>query len=185
MKIGVPKERRAHERRVAATPDSVKRLTGMGAELVVEAGAGAGSDIPDEAFAAAGAVIAPDEAAALRDADIVLKVQRPLTAAEGGPDEVGMMKRGAILVNTTRGGVVDERALVGALRDGRLAAAGLDVFEREPLPPESPLRSLPNVVLTPHIGSASVETRARMAALAVENLLAGLEGRPLPHAAPR
>ena len=102
-----------------------------------------------------------------------------------GAAALGAVKRGAILINTTRGGVVDERALVGALRDGRLAAAGLDVFEREPLPPESPLRALPNVVLTPHIGSASVATRARMAALAVENLLAGLEGRPLPHAAPR
>jgi glyoxylate reductase len=98
---------------------------------------------------------------------------------------LGRMKRGAILVNTTRGGVVDEAALAAALRAGRLAGAGLDVFEREPLPPGSPLPGLASVVLTPHIGSASVATRSRMADLAVANLLAGLEGRPLPHAAPR
>jgi glyoxylate reductase len=91
---------------------------------------------------------------------------------------------GAVLVNTSRGGIVDEDALVAALRSGRLLAAGLDVYEREPLPAESPLLALENVVLTPHIGSASVATRIRMADLAVENLLAGLDGRPMPHRAP-
>jgi glyoxylate reductase len=86
-------------------------------------------------------------------------------------------------VNTSRGGIVDEDALAEALRSGRLFAAGLDVYAREPLPSTSPLLGLENVVLTPHIGSASVATRIRMADLAVENLLAGLEGRELPHRA--
>jgi glyoxylate reductase len=93
------------------------------------------------------------------------------------------MRPGAVLVNAARGGVVDEGALVAALASGRLAAAALDVFESEPLEPGSPLLDAPNLVLTPHIGSASIATRTRMADLAVENLLAGLEGRPLPHCA--
>ncbi|MGE0096566.1 MAG: Re/Si-specific NAD(P)(+) transhydrogenase subunit alpha [Alphaproteobacteria bacterium] len=124
MKIGVPKERRPHERRVAATPDSVKRLVGMGAEVLVETGAGAGSNIPDDAFVAAGAKIAPDEAAALRDADIVLKVQRPLTAAEGGPDEVALLKKGAILVGLLSPHA--DRALLDAY-----AKAGIVAFSME------------------------------------------------------
>ena len=95
-----------------------------------------------------------------------------------------LVRPGAILVNTARGGIVDEDALANALRAGRLAGAALDVYATEPLPPTSPLLELDNVVLTPHIGSSSLATRSRMADLAVDNLLAGLEGRPLPHAAP-
>ena len=93
------------------------------------------------------------------------------------------MRPGAVLVNAARGGLVDEDALADALHSGRLAAAGLDVFASEPLDPDSPLLGAPNLVLTPHIGSASIATRARMSDLAVDNLLAGLEGRPLPHCA--
>lgn len=98
-----------------------------------------------------------------------------------GAAELGRMKPTAILINTARGGVVDQAALAEALREGRIGAAGLDVFETEPLPLDSPLLGLDNVVLLPHIGSASIATRTRMAVLAAENLVAGLEGRPLPH----
>ncbi len=107
----------------------------------------------------------------------------PETLGLVGPRELAQMKPGAILVNTARGGIVDESALVAALASGRLAAAALDVFEREPLPPESPLLRAPNLVLAPHIGSASRATRARMAELCVANLLAGLGGERLPHCA--
>src|SRR5688572_19805141 len=98
MKIGIPRERRPHELRVAATPDSVKKLIALGAEMLVEAGAGEGSAYTDEAYRTAGATIVPDEAACLGEADVVLKVQRPLTEAEGGPDELAMMKQGAVLI---------------------------------------------------------------------------------------
>ena len=97
MKLAIPRERRAHERRVAATPDTVKRLKGLGLEVVVESGAGAGVSIPDEAYAAAGATVAPDYPSAVGDADIVLKVARPLAAGEG-QDEAAALKRGAVLV---------------------------------------------------------------------------------------
>jgi glyoxylate reductase len=100
-----------------------------------------------------------------------------------GAAALARMQPGAILVNTARGEVVDEDALVAALRAGRLAGAALDVYAREPLPPDSPLLALENVVLTPHIGSASVATRTRMAELAVDNLLAGLAGERMPRCA--
>src|SRR5215469_3555259 len=98
MKIGIAKERRAHELRVAVTPDTVKKFIGLGAEIAIETGAGLGSSYTDEAYVAAGARIVPDEAAAISDADIVLKVQRPLSTVEGGPDELALLKRGAMLV---------------------------------------------------------------------------------------
>ena len=98
MKIAIPKERRPHEKRVAATPATVKAYVGMGFEVVVEKGAGAGAEIRDADYKEAGATIAKDAAATLKGADIVLKVQRPLTAAEGGPDELAGIKKGAVLV---------------------------------------------------------------------------------------
>ena len=107
----------------------------------------------------------------------------PETRGLLGASALARMKPGSVLVNTARGGIVDEIALVEALRSGRLAAAGLDVFAQEPLDPASPLLALPNVVLTPHIGSASEATRARMIDLAVDNLLTALAGEQMPHCA--
>jgi glyoxylate reductase len=94
------------------------------------------------------------------------------------------IKPGAILVNTGRGGLVDQTALAAALRDGRLAAAALDVTDPEPLPTDDPLLTAPNLLVVPHIGSATHTARTRMAHMAVDNLLAGLAGEPLPHPAP-
>ena len=98
MKVAVVKERRAFEHRVAASPDTIKRMIGMGLQVVVESGAGEGAWFSDAAFAEAGASIAADEATALGDADIVLKVQRPLIGGEGGIDELALFKRGAVLI---------------------------------------------------------------------------------------
>ena len=98
MKISIPKERRAHERRVAATPETVKKFTALGIDVAIEAGAGEASRITDAAYQAAGATIVTELAELLSDADIVLKVQRPLLAGEGGYNELALMKRGAILI---------------------------------------------------------------------------------------
>ena len=97
MKIAILKERRADEKRCAATPDTVKKYVGMNAAVVMEAGAGETAAIADAAFAAAGATIVPDAATAIAGADLILKVQRPLTEAEGGPDELAGAKQGAFL----------------------------------------------------------------------------------------
>jgi lactate dehydrogenase-like 2-hydroxyacid dehydrogenase len=93
---------------------------------------------------------------------------------------LGRMKPTAVLVNTSRGPVVDHAALHEALRDGRIFAAALDVTDPEPLPPDSPLLGLDNCLVVPHIASASRVTRGRMAAMAADNLLAGLAGKRLP-----
>ena len=98
MKVAVSKERRAQERRVAASPETVRKLVALGVEVAVEAAAGLAAAMTDEAYVAAGATIAPDYATAVAGADVVLKVQRPLTIPEGGPDELASLKAGAVLV---------------------------------------------------------------------------------------
>lgn len=96
-----------------------------------------------------------------------------------GADELAMMKRSAYLVNTSRGPIVDEEALIAALRSGAIAGAGLDVFDVEPLPLDHPLRSLPNTVLTPHMGYVTSETYRIFYGDAVEDIRAFLAGAPV------
>ena len=118
---------------------------------------------------------------ALREADVV-SLHVPLDEQTRGlvsRERLALLRDGATLVNTARGAVVDEEALVDELASGRISA-GLDVFVHEPHVPER-LRDLPNVVLTPHIASATVETRAAMTRVVVDNVLAFERGEPLPN----
>ena len=98
-----------------------------------------------------------------------------------GARELALMKPTAVLINTSRGPVVDQKALAEALRAGRPAGAALDVTDPEPISMDDPLLTLPNVIIAPHIASASLATRSKMADMAVDNLLAGLEGRRPPN----
>jgi glyoxylate reductase len=118
---------------------------------------------------------------ALRDADVV-SIHTPLNDATRGlisRERLALLRDGATFVNTARGAVVDEEALIDELESGRIDA-GLDVFVHEPHVPER-LRGLPNVVLAPHIASATVETRAAMSRVVVDNVLAFVRGEPLPN----
>ncbi|KAA0679328.1 NAD(P)(+) transhydrogenase (Re/Si-specific) subunit alpha, partial [Azospirillum brasilense] len=127
MKIAIPRERRAGENRVAASPETVKKLKALSLEVVVETGAGLGSNLPDRVYQDAGAEIAPDAASALADADIVLKVQRPLLAGEGDLDELALIKRGALLFAILN--PYNSRDHVAAY-----AAAGVNAFAMEFMP---------------------------------------------------
>ncbi|WP_454018266.1 Re/Si-specific NAD(P)(+) transhydrogenase subunit alpha [Azospirillum sp. Marseille-Q6669] len=127
MKIAIPRERRAGENRVAASPETVKKIKGLGLDVVVETGAGLGSNLPDRVYQDAGAEIAPDAASALADADIVLKVQRPLLAGEGDLDELALIKRGALLFAILN--PYNSRDHVAAY-----AAAGVNAFAMEFMP---------------------------------------------------
>ena len=108
----------------------------------------------------------------------------PQTRGLIGERELRALPAHAVLVNTARGPVVDQPALRRALHEGWIAGAGLDVTDPEPLAPDDPLLDAPNLLVLPHIGSATRTARARMADLAVDNLLAALDGRPMPHPAP-
>lgn len=98
-----------------------------------------------------------------------------------GDRQFELMKRSAILINTARGQVVDPDALYQALSSGKIAGAALDVTEPEPIPTDSPLLTLDNLIIAPHIGSASRQTREKMAKMAIANLIAGLKGDRLPY----
>jgi glyoxylate reductase len=115
-----------------------------------------------------------------------VSIHAPLTdQTRGLIDEAALrrMKTSAILVNTARGPIVDTSALVRALNQGWIAGAALDVTDPEPLPWEHPLRMCPNLTISPHIGSATHATRAAMADMAVDNLLAAMAGERMPHCA--
>ena len=96
-----------------------------------------------------------------------------------GAEELALLPRGAVVINVGRGAVVDEPALIAALRSGHLGGAALDVFEREPLPPDSPLWAMPNVLVSPHSGSTNDRENARLTNLFCENLRRYLSGEPL------
>jgi lactate dehydrogenase-like 2-hydroxyacid dehydrogenase len=117
--------------------------------------------------------------ALLRESDFVSlhTALTPETRGMIGAAELAKMKPTAFLINTSRGAVVDEQALITALQEKRFAGAGLDVFEREPVDPENPLLKMENVVTLPHVGSATEATRQAMVDLAADNVLAVLQGK--------
>jgi len=139
--------------------------------------------VQDEHFAASTGLRYVSLRELLGGADIVTihTPRLPETLGLIGAKELGWMKPTASLINTARGGIVDETALVAALREGRLAGAALDVFEKEPLPAEHPLRKLPNVVLTPHVAAATVEASRRTYLQAWRNVVAVLDGKRPPN----
>ena len=110
---------------------------------------------------------------------VVAAALTPETQGVIGREKLALMKPSAVIVNIARGAIVEEDAMVEMLRDGRLAGAALDAFTREPLPMDSPLRGLPNVVLTPHAGGATQQSRARIWAHMRDNLDRLASGRPL------
>jgi len=112
-----------------------------------------------------------------------ISINVPLTSETKymiGEAEFALMKSSAVFVNTSRGAVVDQKALYKALKSGQIFAAGIDVTETEPIPLDDPLLSLPNIIIPPHIGSSSFATRTKMAMMVAENLLAGLRGELPP-----
>jgi phosphoglycerate dehydrogenase-like enzyme len=129
----------------------------------------------------AGVTLAPSKEALLAEADIVSLhvVLSPRTRGLIGPKELALMKATAYLVNTARGPIVDEAALIAALKDKRIAGAGLDVYDIEPLPADHPLRALDNVVLSPHLGYVTVENFRTCYAGVVENIRAFLDDKPI------
>ncbi|MCC7273221.1 MAG: Re/Si-specific NAD(P)(+) transhydrogenase subunit alpha [Alphaproteobacteria bacterium] len=128
MKLAIVKERRPREARVAASPDTVKRLIGLGLSVAVESGAGTRAAMTDEAYAAAGAAIVADPVALLGDSDIVLKVQRPLAGPGGAIDELAAMKRGAVLIGMLA--PYADRPLLHAYAERGITAFSMELLPR-------------------------------------------------------
>jgi D-3-phosphoglycerate dehydrogenase len=138
-------------------------------------------NITPERAAAAGVEYAASKEDLLRQSDIV-SIHIPLTPKSRGligAAELGLMKPSALLVNTSRGPIVEEAALLAALRDGKIAGAGFDVYDVEPLPLAHPLRKLDNVVLTPHLGYASQQNYRAYFAGVVDDIRGFLDGKPV------
>jgi glyoxylate reductase len=153
-----------------------RRATGFGVRVIFYD--------PDPVISEAGTDATPvDLPTLLRESDFV-SLHTPLTPETRhlvNANFIAQMKPTAVLVNTSRGPVVDPQALYDALKSRRIFAAALDVTDPEPLPPDSRLLELDNLIVCPHIASASRTTRARMSTMAAENLIAGLKGERLPH----
>src|SRR5688500_6770172 len=130
----------------------------------------------DEARASSCGAELADFETVLRESHFLSLHLRASAQTQGiiGREQLALLRPGAVLVNTARGALVDTDALVDALKSGQLASAGLDVFTQEPLPADSPLRSLDNVVLTPHAAWVTEETTKRLEKLPVDNILAWL-----------
>lgn len=138
--------------------------------------------IPPEGVLHVERVLPPDAAGdVIREADVLVLIVPQTGTTRGllGEAELRSMKPGAILINIARGSIVDEEALIAVLRDGHLGGAALDVFAREPLPADSPLWDLPNVIVSPHSASTVPGENARLTELFCENLRRYLDGRPL------
>jgi len=133
----------------------------------------------ERATAVGATLVGKDELFQRADIVSIHVVLSPRSRGLVGPAELGRMKRSAFLVNTSRGPVVDEGALLAALRERRIAGAGLDVFEPEPLPKNHPLLALDNVVITPHLGYVTEENYRLLYGQAVEDIRAFLDGKPL------
>jgi D-3-phosphoglycerate dehydrogenase len=136
--------------------------------------------IPEDAIRARGAIPAPDLDAALAEADFVTIhcPKKPDTIGLINAARLARMQKTAFLINTARGGIIDEPALFEALTSGKIAGAGLDVFETEPTPAENPLLRAPNTIFAPHMAGVSRESLDRMAVTAVQNVLSVFDGKP-------
>jgi phosphoglycerate dehydrogenase-like enzyme len=137
----------------------------------------------EKARAAGAELVTKERLFAESDVVTIHVVLGPRSRGLVGADDFARMKRGAIFINTSRGPIVDEAALLAALKEGRIFA-GLDVFDREPLPADNPFRALPNTVLTPHLGFTTEEGLAAFYGPAMDNILAFLDGKPINVANP-